>query len=596
MKRKRTIEELKAKLTCKKRKICSLKNKIDEQETTIVNLQQEVIQKDLQIQQMETQIQKQITKEALHHFLHNILEIALSDEILVDVTLKQKSENSLIVLGRPPVQGSARKQMRHVTPFSFIKHLIKAYIKSSSSPENLLNRLSHSLKLFFQNDEGLCIKKSHYDQLQFNTDINKIKIETSKGTFYLISKQSLDAKKINTFSLTEKQTEKAIKKYPKQKNKVIEYAINYLQKAIIDENTYNIACETLIRFIFTLFNQKPYTAFPQEGNTLPYEIRLYGNPKDAEQGDERSDFEIITAREISQKIKRQENLKYRIRIVDNEGSKVSKTIAALKQIDNIIARYKFAKYKTGTEEGAKKFIQKDLEKYNQHFNTFLKLPNARSAYTKKIIKLCNEELNVDNFQYQLQNHIAKHLYIVFDLKPLEKTIFVPSTSSDLAEKSMYVFKGQNKAKYSIKMGKQYRESQKQKAQGYNKQVIFRNEEPNIDVLAEKTIDHVQISTTTFLSEEFSSLTQGFENNQSYPSIILQSFATLVASAYEIKEEKFMKALQKSKNWHNFLDEAESGDSTSIGSLKDFEKHDNEGAVSKIGDLIHNQPLEISDTV
>ncbi|UCM86455.1 MAG: hypothetical protein LF885_07380 (plasmid) [Rickettsia endosymbiont of Culicoides impunctatus] len=483
--------------------------------------------------------QEQIKKAAILDLLTITTGISVSDKVLVDITLKGESSNDTIILGRPPVLGSAKKQMRHVTPYSFIEYLIKSKIKSynSMSDDNPILRLTEPLKLFASDQKGLGLHKEQYEKLKVDLqkqgDFYHAKVLTSISghTYYLID----DDKILEKVSVEIKQNMSFCETYNKNMGKLIDHSVKILQHAIRDENTLSIASEAIARFVLTLFNQRLYTAFPDEGNTLNYEIRYYEQKSQA-LDPKGKNFTIYTHDDMVNLCKSPAYLlNNKIRIVNNEGNIIKNTIKALEVIDSIL----------------------QLCNINEKANIANKVNNYAKYDTQ--IKVHGDSLNLEQYNNQLStsfledihlyyHHIAKHLYKAFDLKPLEYKVFVPTQHSDAKNKVIVLPSADvlKTATYHLISGDDYREDQVNSARGYNKEVIFRNEisqEEFTPLLIRKILDHVHVSIMLFLS--FTSIINGVEN---YPKAILKAFTRLVAYDYsEIadKQEFINNVLEKS---------------------------------------------------
>ena len=98
---KRKLEELEeSKLEVSEKKV----RKLQKQKTSLIQEAQALQQKVEELQQQLEQASKaQVEKSKIQTFLHSILEIDLSDDVLVDITFNEDDANNLIVLGRPPV-------------------------------------------------------------------------------------------------------------------------------------------------------------------------------------------------------------------------------------------------------------------------------------------------------------------------------------------------------------------------------------------------------------------------------------------------------------------------------------------------------------
>lgn len=521
------------------------------------------------LRQENQKLKKQVKKNEIHEFLESVLDTGLSKKVLVDVDV----EGDLIVLGRPSVFGSSKKQMRHVTPYSFVEQLIKTRIASLSSPnfkpiaKDLFKGLSKDIKNFLPHEEGLCLNEEQYKILEsvfYEDGLPSKLLKTTKNKYYLLNMHDLPTNWDNELVLNPAEFSEASILYNQKKQKFIEGSLKLLQKAIIDENTYTVACEALTRLIFTLFNQQPYTAFPEEGNSINYEIRLYSNSLDASKP-AKKEYIVMKSWEIKQRLDNNENLDNRVRVVDNEGPMVQKVIKALRKL------YDLAKLINPSKNDLKLFgeqikglIIKNLEEedgYNIKYNKPFCLSNNPQFYKNYTLdtisyklNLYNQGLNQENLYEHIPYHVAKQLYIVFDFKPLEADVFVPSIADK--EIKVQVFPsstGNKKATYSMKTGLFYRAEQENSIRkgDYNNDVSLRTELAEfINVLAKKVVDHVFISMSSY--EDFDKLR--ISSGIKYAKAILDKFIDLVALDYDIDGEEFAKLISEFNYKVNIADE------------------------------------------
>lgn len=231
--------------------------------------------------------------------------------------------------------------MRHVTPYTFVDHLVRTKISGlKSSQSDSLQDLAKPWKIFVSDQLGLSLGDMDYQslqqQLKTNKDVYHIKIKNTKraGYKYLIDDEKVvktirDKKFFGQVKIKDFETN-----YTKNIQKFIDYSIDLLQQAIKDENTISIACEAIGRLTLTIFNQRIYTAFPEDGNTVPYEIRLYDTVAEAKDP-KNSNFQVLTQDEIVE-LKDIYAKNPKIRIVNNEGDKIKKVISALEIINTIV--------------------------------------------------------------------------------------------------------------------------------------------------------------------------------------------------------------------------------------------------------------------
>ena len=503
----------------------------------------EVIAPNIQEQEVcqigDSQVIKQ-QKWYIHNFIEKLFKINMSQDVLVDIVINDDPtnpcDNQTTIVGRPKVLGSSTKQMRHVTPYAFIAAAIKEKIDISEvydGYKSYVTNLVEATKPLLKNKKGICLTNDQYSKLSSNITLQDeeseaFKLSTTSNEYHLIYNDALieQFKKCDDFSQAEK--DKAEADFSTKFEKYITYGIKYLTEGILDSqdvNTITIVCEGIARIILTLFNQEKYAAFPEEGNSLKEEIRVYNTPEDAKQVAklklEQQKYEVRSHNEITQ----EDILQYDscIRIVDNEGSIVNKVAKVLKIISSLM-HHKLSEVSDETE-------QKDLEyqkEYNEKYNFKVNDQNltCKGKYNKDI----DIEKNlVDIFQY----HVAKHLYSVFDFKPLEKKVLAPKQHDDTDIIKIYTSAGgQRQAEYSVQDGIQYRKLEVNGARGYNDDTIFRSEmsnEKTKEILKDKVVNHVIISLLPFDALKVECI---FNESQCKGTPILQAFCELVKVKYE----------------------------------------------------------------
>ena len=241
-------------------------------------------------------------KPYLYSFLENLFKINMSHDALVDIIINDDPlNNQTIIVGRPKVLGSATKQMRHVTPYSFIEQAIKAVINETESNDlhdNLygykpyIDKIVDSIKPLIQSKKGICLTSEQYQKLLpstgFQSEVSglfKFKTLTQaqqQNEYYLIHNETLIEQFNQSNNFLEKEKVKAYQDFSSKFAKYINCGVQYLIDEILDPadlNSVTIVCEGLARIILTMFNQDKYAAFPQEGNSLLEEIRLYNDPR-----------------------------------------------------------------------------------------------------------------------------------------------------------------------------------------------------------------------------------------------------------------------------------------------------------------------------
>lgn len=480
-----------------------------------------------------------LEKPEILRFLESVIEVDLSSDVLTDIVYKQDGTGKFTVVGRPKVTGSSTKQMRHITPYSFIEKLISKMVKSSLSINELFDKLSNALVLFPNDKTGFCFNSQDLQNSPYKSISSTLKAKpdmVTKSLFNTNVKYSfVDTSYSKELFTTPTKKAKATKEFGIKNTEFIQASLAKLKNAIGDQdhNTSNIANEALARFMFILFNQQKYAAFPKEGNTLEYEIRLYDSLEDAADPKE-AKYEVMTSREVKKIIDEGNSYKINkcIRIVNCEGSKSKEIYKGLVTLDNLINKYNFL---GNIGEGIS--IESLLKIFNTKYNFYLKLANVNPDLSKY-----NDDLNIDSYKENIAHQTAKLLYYVFDFKALEDNVFAPK----IGKKSIKVYNsatGLKTAKYAIKDGNTYRKDQKNEATGYNDEVTFRSSKTKLDILAQKAVQHLYIALMPF-----DSLYKGFKSFSLFKSTvqdkedgfiktILDSFAHLIKLDYALNHDQ-----------------------------------------------------------
>lgn len=252
------------------------------------------------------------------------------------------------------------------------------------------------------------------------------------------------------------------------------------------------------------------------------EIRLYNTKGDAQQATklklEQQKYEVKSHSEITND---SNILQYDlcIRIVDNEGSIVQKAAKALYVI-NLLVSNKISDHIIIPEV---KYYQ---EQYNTKYNFNIKVKDLDfNKYNQAI----DFENNLNNI---FQHHVAKHLYTIFDFKPLERKVLAPMQKGERNTIKVYPSAtGIKTAEYSVQEGDEYRKLQYNTRKGYNDEAIFRSEMNNQDIkdiLQKKIISHIITSLIPFKS-----LKMGYPYNEVQEGMkkVFTSFVELIENDY-----------------------------------------------------------------
>ncbi len=347
----------------------------------------------------------------LYYKIERVLHAKLSKLVMTDITFFEDSAQ-FNVLGRSKVAGSSTKQMRHVIPYSFVSKLIEHLIVEPNSPQDAFANLVDILPIFTHTQQGFALTSEDLDSSPFKACSTPIKAAANRAMkgggsiTYLLSPGQAGA--IGTPS---KQAI-ASEKFQKENLTYIKAAMSEVYQIIssCDSNTAIIASEILSRFIFTISNQSQHVSFAKEGNTAPYEIRLYESPAEARRG--KKDYTIVTARELKEM--HIEEITKCIRIVNCEGARVKAAPKALSKLNSLINHY-----------NVHKELNVDLiETYNKN-NFELKLANHSNALLSYNKSIPTKGILFQKLETIISKHVAKILYSVFDLTALETYILRP---------------------------------------------------------------------------------------------------------------------------------------------------------------------------
>ncbi|MDR0772837.1 MAG: hypothetical protein LBE46_00630 [Wolbachia pipientis] len=261
------------------------------------------------------------------------------------------------------------------------------------------------------------------------------------------------------------------------------------------------------------------------------EIRLYKS-KEVEQQNRKVSlqaqkqqkvFEVRSHAEITEEIShspdRKEKYDLRIRIVDNEGIRVKNTAETLRVLNRLISHRTHG----CTYEGTKQ----NLDEYNNKYNLEIKMKDLnQQGYNNKI--------SIENLDNIFHHHVAKHLYVVFDLKPLEARVLAPRQRGE--ENTIEVYPsstGEEVKRYSVQEGNEYRELQFNAAKGYNNRTIFRSKMTSEEIkeaLCRKIVSHIIICLIPFQSIKMEPNPR--DDAQTGMEKVLYSFVDLVQKDYQ----------------------------------------------------------------
>lgn len=499
-----------------------------------------------------------VAKEQIIDFISRLVGKDYSRKVLVDIIFSEKPEheNSLTVVGRSETIGSSTKQMRHVTPCAFLIEIIKSNILGSLTPYQSLEGIIKFVILLLPQEKGAAF--SSQDLELYDTSLGEAVISssskhmeysaspTSKGKqkVHFVSPNKMD-QIIDAFN-TPTKLNIAIEKYQTLYGQFCKAGFKQLIEAVKDDtNDATIAAEAIARMIFILFNQRDNAVYPTEGNTLSTEIRYYRTMEDA--AAKNKDYEVLTAKELKDKISQKNDINGKVRIVDCEGSQVKKSKDALESLNKMLSSS--INFLTTKKKKAK------IDDYNKNYNKLVKLTNEIldplelskiSPYNINI----SEKATADEINY----HVAKHLFVVFDYKALEEDVFVQSrTKSEQKTYSAYTTAKTDNLSYNFQFlnGDDYRTKSTLVVQSYNDQAIFRNEEQldldeslplKLSKLATKIVEHAFICLLSFTSL----------SKKKVLDSVLEKFTKIISYEHNVEEQDLysnVKDLAKTKMSH-----------------------------------------------
>ncbi|MFU7502958.1 MAG: hypothetical protein ACE1S7_06115 [Candidatus Tisiphia sp.] len=496
-------------------------------------------------------------KSYVYKFLEHLFKINMSQDALVDIIINEDiNDNQILIVGRPKLLGSSTKQMRHVTPYTFIEKAIKERITTTDKPKgykSYINDILETVKPIIKSKDGICLTTEQYLKLVANSTLQieeqeTFKFSTTSREYYLIYDENIITQFINCNDFSQNEKDKAKTDFSSKFSKYTTYGIRYLIEEILDPkdiNTITMTCEGIARIILTLFNQDKYAAFPEEGNSLLEEIRVYKNKDVAKKAVtlklEQQKYIIKTHAEITKGLFPEIKKKYDecIRIVNNEGAIVKRAAKALDIINSLVSS------KQDTDDLTEE-TRKQQDQYNTKYDFSIKIGSVNLPNSKY-----NTKIDFDNNLHDIfQFHVAKHLYSVFDFKPLETKVLASRQKGETYN-TIAVYpsaSGTITAQYSIQEGKMYRELQYNARKGYNDNAIFRSNMDNNtikDILQKKVINHIIISLIPFTG-----LKTGCTVNDSQEGKkeIFNAFLELVQSDYKDSKDCHGKTINLDNQW------------------------------------------------
>jgi hypothetical protein len=222
-------------------------------------------------------IPKGHSKAYAHKFIENLFKINMSEDVLVDMVIDEGSdENKTFIVGRPKLLGSSAKQIRHVTPYSFLEYAIKSVIMKVTDVVDYLSYIDSMVDAvlpLIKGKKGICLKDKEYldllssvsskDEIDEVFKFATVTSEQQRNEYHLIYNDTL-IEVYKQSRLDEGIKQQAFDDFNSKFEKYINYGLLYLKNEIIDPSNLNIVtnfCEGFARIILTIFNQDKYTTF-----------------------------------------------------------------------------------------------------------------------------------------------------------------------------------------------------------------------------------------------------------------------------------------------------------------------------------------------
>lgn len=464
---------------------------------------------------------KELLKVDINNIFVNILDQDRKDFSIDFEFNPRKCQGKVIFVARPKVTMSYTQQGRHVVPYAFMEWALQSIL--TNMPENTDSErvmeyiVSSLLKLLFvmiRERDGAAIPssvikddKALQEVLAYSSKVIK---DEGQMTFLVSpSKKTVKLKKLSEVSQ---------QNYNEEFKLFTHSIINKLMESSKGQsNARTIIIEDLVAQVLIEYNKALGTTYPKEGNSRPFEIRLYPNKKSAT--DKSENYSLVSIQEIKARLDLGEDLNGKIRLVNCQGPDIVRSKKIFTMLSEMLSCIAFGEmFGQDPQIATDKKLKDIIDEYNKEYaKNVVVLTNFTTVQANELMSEYIAPISTPPKMSEVVNQIAKNLFFLFDYKALEKLVFDKASKGDV-----FVYKGAVTAKQKgmqLVDGEDYRANEVRKASGYNKTVIFRNEEKITEqLLAEKIFKAVLILASAF----------NVMRDQKVYEEILKSFANIVA--------------------------------------------------------------------
>lgn len=268
------------------------------------------------------------------------IHVDASGEIGTNQTLFKRDEK-VQIMGRAAVSEGNGRQMRHVTPVAFVEHMVKNSVNrildENGDVLDVIKFLLDKIDLFVEvNDKGIVLNLEEFKSLNLPTNTTVGRVIHGDTEYIFIdekTKNTLIRKNPDCEAIFDAipDTDTRLGSWNKEKKERIILTLFDSYLKYLDHGRVKEGVEYLCQQIITEFNNCPGAAFPTEGNTCNYEIRIY--PKPQPRG--KAHYSVVTPENIKTVISTYPG-SYEIRKVNSEGADIRQAMETLQSAEKQI--------------------------------------------------------------------------------------------------------------------------------------------------------------------------------------------------------------------------------------------------------------------